>query len=53
MAIRNFIWHLRGVTCDNYRSICGRCGKTGQLHWGFSGCWRWIPVELKEFKNEK
>jgi len=33
-------WRLRGVTVDNYRRCCCRCGRTGQAHWPLLGCWR-------------
>jgi hypothetical protein len=36
----DFIWWLRGVTAQNYRKLCKRCGNTGQMHWSWRGCWR-------------
>jgi hypothetical protein len=38
---RNFWWDVRGVTRpEHYRSLCARCGRTGQVHYAVRGCWR-------------
>lgn len=36
-------WWLRGVRVQDYRQLCRRCGRTGQVHWGLRGCWRFKP----------
>ena len=33
-------WFVRGVGFDDYRSLCKRCGRTGQAHWSVRDCVR-------------
>ena len=33
-------WRLRGVGPRDFRAICKHCGRTGQAHWDWRGCWR-------------
>jgi hypothetical protein len=33
-------WWFRGVSYDDYRQLCKRCGRTGQAHWSARGCIR-------------
>jgi hypothetical protein len=40
-------WWVRGVGKGEYRHICGRCGKTGQDHWAWGGCWRFQLQEQR------
>ena len=37
-------WWIRGVHGADYRRLCRRCGRTGQLHWTWQGCRRFQPV---------
>jgi hypothetical protein len=36
-------WKIRGVNAKNYRRVCRACGRTGQMHWSFKGCYRFCP----------
>lgn len=38
--LRELWWFLRGVGRRDYRALCRRCGRTGQVHWSLKGCWR-------------
>jgi hypothetical protein len=38
--LRDLWWRLRGVGPSDYRTVCKRCGRTGQTHWAISGCRR-------------
>jgi len=40
MVLRNWWWFFRGVDTANYRKICARCGRTGQVHYDIKGCIR-------------
>lgn len=40
MWLSNLWWLLRGVGVPEYRQLCARCGRTGQVHWSLSGCLR-------------
>jgi len=33
-------WIIRGVGAADFRALCSRCGRTGQSHWSWKGCWR-------------
>lgn len=33
-------WQLRGVSPEDYHSICGRCGQPGEAHYSLRECWR-------------
>ena len=34
-------WRIRGVGLgEDYRTLCRRCGRTGQVHFEWKGCWR-------------
>ena len=38
-------WRVRGVRCaEDFRTLCRRCGTTGQAHWSFGHCWRFAPM---------
>lgn len=45
-----FWWWLRGVVApEDYRTICRRCGRTGQTHVGLSSLWtclRFTPMRV-------
>ena len=37
-------WLIRGVyKTKHYRAVCDRCGRTGQAHFSWRGCWRFKP----------
>jgi len=38
--VRALWWWVRGVGMWDYRSLCKRCGRTGQAHCRLAGCWR-------------
>ena len=38
-------WWLRGVTMEDYRTTCARCGRTGQAHLEAGACRRFIRPE--------
>ena len=44
----NLWWWIRGVTRpEDYRGVCQRCGRSGQVHYQFKGCWRFKRDETK------
>jgi len=36
----NLYWRIRGVSGQDFRKLCLRCGGTGQAHFGWRICWR-------------
>ena len=42
--MRNLWWFIRGVGPYDYRTVCRRCGRTGQAHWALFGCWRFAAL---------
>ena len=39
-------WWLRGVRAKDYRHICVRCGRPGQAHFDWHGCWRFKAKKI-------
>jgi hypothetical protein len=37
---RRLWWFIRGVDSQDYRTLCSRCGRTGQAHWSPLKCLR-------------
>lgn len=46
-------WRIRGVRARDYRALCQRCSRSGQVHWSLGACRRFLHIRDPDVLREE